>query len=517
MAEQPQHVSADRGSYAAGRDINKYGLDEDQVAALVAKAVAENSQNVPRSTILELANRVAPRTDDLEQALNDLRNALDIAARMRRRVGAPSNLDPFVDAVMAELDVLNEKGEFDDGVAVVDRAVAAAEARLEREQAAFAEILNVAIDQHLLAFDANGAATKIARRVDLEASDPADRFDALRRERDTWYKRGRDKGLNLDLSVAIALAEIARNRADTPDQKGVALNDLGAAFQTLGQRESYTERLEEAVAAYRAALKEHTRDRNPLDWAMTQMNLGAALYTLGDRESGTGRLEEAAAAFRAALEERPRDRVPLGWARTQVNLGNALATLGDRESGTDRLEEAAAAFRAALEELTRDRVPLDWATTQMNLGTALRALGEREVGTDRLEEAVAACRAALEEWTRDRVPLDWARTQMNLGTALRVLGERESGTDRLEEAVAAFRAALEELTRDRAPLDWAMTRGNIASVHIALFDKTSNVTELDRAQAAINDALEVFARAEASQYLSIIAIIQVAIDARRGG
>ena len=470
MAEQPQHVSADRGSYAAGRDINKYGLDEDQVAALVAKAVAENSQNVPRSTILELANRVAPRTDDLEQALNDLRNALDIAARMRRRVGAPSNLDPFVDAVMAELDVLNEKGEFDDGVAVVDRAVAAAEARLEREQAAFAEILNVAIDQHLLAFDANGAATKIARRVDLEASDPADRFDALRRERDTWYKRGRDKGLNLDLSVAIALAEIARNRADTPDQKGVALNDLGAAFQTLGQRESYTERLEEAVAAYRAALKEHTRDRNPLDWAMTQMNLGAALYTLGDRESGTGRLEEAAAAFRAALEE-----------------------------------------------LTRDRVPLDWATTQMNLGTALRALGEREVGTDRLEEAVAACRAALEEWTRDRVPLDWARTQMNLGTALRVLGERESGTDRLEEAVAAFRAALEELTRDRAPLDWAMTRGNIASVHIALFDKTSNVTELDRAQAAINDALEVFARAEASQYLSIIAIIQVAIDARRGG
>jgi hypothetical protein len=81
------------------------------------------------------------------------------------------------------------------------------------------------------------------------------------------------------------------------------------------------------------------------------------------------RLEQAVAAYRAALEERTRDRVPLQWAGTQNNLGTALATLGERESGTARLEEAVAAYRAALEERTRDRVPLQWAGTQMNLGT----------------------------------------------------------------------------------------------------------------------------------------------------
>ena len=59
----------------------------------------------------------------------------------------------------------------------------------------------------------------------------------------------------------------------------------------------------------------------PLDWAMTQKNLGNALETLGERESGTARLEEAVAAYRAALEERTRDRVPLEWAQTQNNLG----------------------------------------------------------------------------------------------------------------------------------------------------------------------------------------------------
>src|SRR5271166_5278947 len=85
---------------------------------------------------------------------------------------------------------------------------------------------------------------------------------------------------------------------------------------------------EEAVAAYRAALEEWTRERVPLDWAMTQMNLGTALKTLGERETGTARLDEAVAAYRAALEENTRERVPLGWAMTQMNLGNALTRLG---------------------------------------------------------------------------------------------------------------------------------------------------------------------------------------------
>ena len=78
----------------------------------------------------------------------------------------------------------------------------------------------------------------------------------------------------------------------------------------------------------------------PLDWAMTQNNLGNALWTLGERESGTARLEEAVAAYREALEERTRERVPLDWAMTQKNLGTALRALGERESGTARLEEA---------------------------------------------------------------------------------------------------------------------------------------------------------------------------------
>ena len=97
-----------------------------------------------------------------------------------------------------------------------------------------------------------------------------------------------------------------------------------------------------------AALAERRREQVPLDWAATQNNLGNALRALGQRESGTARLEEAIAALHAALEEETRERVPLDWAATQGNLGNALRKLGEREKGTARLEEAVRAWEACL-------------------------------------------------------------------------------------------------------------------------------------------------------------------------
>ena len=60
----------------------------------------------------------------------------------------------------------------------------------------------------------------------------------------------------------------------------------------------------------------------------------------GSGDSGTARLAAAVTAYRAALaalQERTRERVPLQWAMTQNNLGTALETLGERESETARL------------------------------------------------------------------------------------------------------------------------------------------------------------------------------------
>jgi tetratricopeptide (TPR) repeat protein len=94
-------------------------------------------------------------------------------------------------------------------------------------------------------------------------------------------------------------------------------------------------------------LEVQTRDRVPLGWAESQTTLGNALRALGERESGTVHLEEAIAAYHLALKENTRDRVPLDWARTQFNMGHALAALGRRTHNTDLLKKALICFQQA--------------------------------------------------------------------------------------------------------------------------------------------------------------------------
>jgi hypothetical protein len=65
---------------------------------------------------------------------------------------------------------------------------------------------------------------------------------------------------------------------------------------------------------------------------MTQTNRGTALLRLGERESGTARLEQAVAAYDEALKEWTRDRVPLDWAMTQNNRGKAMAEIARRHA-----------------------------------------------------------------------------------------------------------------------------------------------------------------------------------------
>jgi hypothetical protein len=115
------------------------------------------------------------------------------------------------------------------------------------------------------------------------------------------------------------------------------------------------------------------------------------------------RIKEAVAAYRAALKERTRERVPLDWAATQMGLGTAFVTLGERERRTGRLEESVKAYRAALKELTQERVPLDWAASSLLSAIAFFARISRipisrrtiRVPSIRIEGAAASTRPGL--------------------------------------------------------------------------------------------------------------------------
>jgi hypothetical protein len=96
--------------------------------------------------------------------------------------------------------------------------------------------------------------------------------------------------------------------------------------------------------------------------------------TLGKREGGTERLCEAVEAYREALKGETRERKPAKWAGIQHNLGMALATLWEKDGGTDRLEEAVKSYKEALKEWTQDTAPHLHKMAERNLSLALKAI-----------------------------------------------------------------------------------------------------------------------------------------------
>ncbi|WP_347268685.1 hypothetical protein, partial [Paracoccus sp. (in: a-proteobacteria)] len=307
-----QEASVSGCGVAAGgnvRDtiVNCYDTspEQEKIIALlqgIDRRLADQARQfgIQEKAIIELAQRIAPNTETFDQAQVELDRVVGIAIDVQRRGNAPSEAGPFVDEVLQQVAKLSRTGQHVDAAATVDEALA----KLREAQAAMAvaqaELLEAGIKEDLLRGDTASAARRIVEKIDLTT--PAeDRFARIWQEWDVWYTRGRDQGVNLDLEVAIELGRLALNRAQDADVRGAVQNNLGNALLSLGERESGTGRLEEAVVAYRAALEENTRARVPLDWAGTQNNLGNALLSLGERESGTGRLEEAVVAYRAAL------------------------------------------------------------------------------------------------------------------------------------------------------------------------------------------------------------------------
>ena len=88
-------------------------------------------------------------------------------------------------------------------------------------------------------------------------------------------------------------------------------------------------------------------------------SLGIAQGRLGEREAGRARLEEAVAAYRAALEEWTRERI-----RQNGRGAESISAMRLKRSATGRAGQRGSRRRSRpiarrCEEWTRERVPLD--------------------------------------------------------------------------------------------------------------------------------------------------------------
>ena len=320
---------------AEGQQRNESKLD--QILAILdqsGETARAAEKGLERRTILELARRLKPdEVIDFDQAVKELENAVDVALDVIARGGRASNEDALVNDVLALLAETTKAGRFDTGSQAVDHALAEIDLREEEQSAnnrrSRETLLEAGVKQDILRRDAFA----VARRIEaIAALDPADGHPAwspkYEKRLRAFFDEGTEKGVNFSLEIVIEMASRMLATARDSDQRGTALNNSGGALAVLGERESGTVKLEQAIAAFRNALRERNRERAPREWAQTHGNLGTALRRLAEREASLERLNLACASFYEALTVLTRAESPLDWAVAKMNLGGALGILG---------------------------------------------------------------------------------------------------------------------------------------------------------------------------------------------
>jgi hypothetical protein len=129
-------------------------------------------------------------------------------------------------------------------------------------------------------------------------------------------------------------------------------------------------------------------------------------------------MNQATAAFEAALTVLTPDTHPVEWSTAQMCLGNALTEvpLGNI---VHNVEKAIDAYKVVLDVRTREDRPVDWAFTQSNLAAALVRLAvmRGEDRCDLLRESISRAKGSLCIRTADAFPADHQFTSNILESA----------------------------------------------------------------------------------------------------
>ena len=279
------------------------------------------------------------------------------------------------------------------------------EAREVLRQAASTKDYDLADELLSKAEEAQDRSLRGAEALEREAHDAASRIRHGKAA--TRAERGELSLTRLDYLQAAQHFQSAASlvAGEDLDLKLDYLTRSADALRTHGDEKGDNAVLAQAIGVYREVLRESTRERVPLDWAMTQNNLGNALrstWGAGERDGaagrGGGRLSRGAKgkdtrAGAVGLGDNPEQP-----GQRASDIGGA----GERDSAAGRGGDC---LSRGPKEYTRERCRWSGRRPRTTWAPCFRALGERESGTGRLEEAVTAYREALKEYTRERVPL----------------------------------------------------------------------------------------------------------------
>jgi hypothetical protein len=216
--------------------------------------------------IHEMAAKVAgDRRLDLEGMKHAVRNAIEIYEKEIASGPIQTNIDAIVNAALAKARAQVDKGQ--SGLARATLRKAAEDMRREEEERRERYVAGVTAlytherDIALAAYDGEAAAEAIVRLAEaIHGANAAAMYQMLVDEVYRCYEYDSKHRSNVHLVAEISLLKKLIAAAPSRDELGATQGFLGNALATLGKRESGTERLEEAIIAFRATLKEYTRE-----------------------------------------------------------------------------------------------------------------------------------------------------------------------------------------------------------------------------------------------------------------
>jgi hypothetical protein len=281
-------------------------------------------------------------------------------------------------------------------------------------------------------------------------------------------------------AVGLCLSAIAeaKPRSEAWAEAQFELGRSYIAVSRWGTPAERVESLKEALGSFRAALRVF---RSGVPRAVVQLMIGTCLVESAadsavDHLPSEQTIQDALTAFRDALRSLDRQRDPLMWGQAQALLGAGLLASG-LTPGDHRivLLDAQSALRESL-ELTRGGNALAWAAAQTMSGITSVALSKSDSpnSDNHLRDSLEAFNQALTIETRSCTPLDWAETQHALGGALTLLGQSENNMADLRKAEDAYHEELDVHTNGDFPYEWARAQLELSAVLVLRGDREHN-------------------------------------------
>jgi len=260
---------------------------------------------------------------------------------------------------------------------------------------------------------------------------------------------------------------------------------LGIANRTSGVERKSRDSLRDAVAYFQRTLDGWTRDRDPLEWAMTQRNLADALCQQFGLDWHDAPLHPAMTAFQNALAVYQSRSDRLDSAHVQLGLASGYEIIGRYEPGRENVSTAVNYYRAAVDGFDPRTYPDDWGDAQLKLANALRVLSFWDKGTKTIEEAIAANKAALTVYSKQYDPIGWAEAEGQFAQCLSQLGQATSNPDDFRRSISILRQVLDGYPRELSPSEWAALQSALGGTLMALYDLDQKAGREYPQQAAI--------------------------------